>query len=275
MSDRLTAEDELSANGIPMLGLGTWRNTDPAQCAESVRTALELGYRHVDTAQTYGNEEPVGEGLATADVPREDVYLATKVWIDSLAYDDVHRTTRRSLDRLGVDYVDLLYVHWPSETYDAESTLAAFDELYDEGLTRAVGISNFMPEQVTEAVELTDAPIVANQVECHPLLQQRELQEHCEALGVELVAYSPLAQGEALDVPELNDIADKHGVSAAQVCLAWLRQRGIASIPKATGDAHLRDNLDSLELELDDEDFSTIEELDRDYRTIDLPFAPW
>ena len=260
---------------MPSLGIGTWQNTDPEECANAVATALDVGYRHVDTAQAYDNEASVGEGLARADVPREDVFLATKVWIEQLAYDDVLASTEASLDRLGVGYVDLLYIHWPAGAYDPEDTLAAFDELYDEGLIERVGISNFEPEQVTEAVETADAPIFANQIECHPLLPQEELRAHCADHDVEVVAYSPLARGEVFDVPEIQDVAEKHGVSEAQVSLAWLDEKGVTAIPKATSEAHVRDNWASRTLDLDDEDVATIDGIDRRERQVDPSFAPW
>ncbi|PSQ39976.1 aldehyde oxidoreductase [Halobacteriales archaeon SW_12_71_31] len=260
---------------MPLLGLGTWENTDPEQCAASVRTALETGYRHVDTAQVYGNEAAVGEGIAAADVDREEVFLATKVWIDSLAYEDVIRTTEASLDRLGVDAVELLYVHWPAREYDSRETLAAFDELVDRGLVERVGVSNFEPAQLERAVDLLDAPVFANQVECHPLLQQRDLREVCAAHDVEVVAYSPLARGAVLDDPVLTDIAETHGVSAAQVSLAWLREKGVTAIPKATSRAHIADNWRSLDLELDAEEVERIDAIDRRDRRVDPGFAPW
>ncbi|WP_369684396.1 aldo/keto reductase [Haloarchaeobius sp. HME9146] len=277
MSDQqqVTPESVPLADDMPMLGLGTWQNTDPDQCAESVANALEMGYRHIDTAQAYDNEESVGEGIAQADVAREDVFLATKVWITNLAHDDVLETARESLDRLGVDYVDLLYVHWPSDTYAPEETLSAFDELYDEGLIRHVGVSNFEPEHLDDARELLDAPVFANQVECHPLLPQDELREYGEEHDVNLVAYSPLARGEVFDVPEIQDVAEKHDASAAQVSLAWLREKGVTAIPKATGDAHLRDNLQSVALDLDEEDIATIDGIDTENRVVDPDFAPW
>ena len=167
-----TADSVPRASGMPMLGLGTWQNDDPSECTDSVETALEMGYRHVDTAQAYGNEDAVGDGLAAADVAREDVFLATKVWNTNLAAEDVHATTERSLEDLGVDAVDLLYVHWPAGAYDAEETLSAFDELYDQGKIRNIGVSNFEPHHVEEAMEILDAPLFANQVEVHPFLQQ-------------------------------------------------------------------------------------------------------
>jgi 2,5-diketo-D-gluconate reductase B len=260
---------------MPMLGLGTWQNDDPAECEAAVETALEAGYRHIDTAQAYHNEESVGRGIAAADVPREDVFLATKVWIDNLAYDDVIATAEESLDRLGVDYVDLLYVHWPSREYDPEGTLRAFDELVDEGKVERIGVSNFEPEHIDEAIERTDAPIFANQVELHPLLPQEELREHCAERDVEVVAYSPLARGEVFNVPELQEIAEKHDVSEAQVSLAWLREKGVTAIPKATSEVHIRDNWASLGLDLDDEDVAKIDAIERTDRRIDPDFAPW
>ncbi|AXR82143.1 aldo/keto reductase [Natrarchaeobaculum sulfurireducens] len=264
-----------TAGDIPMLGLGTWENTDADQCAESIRTALETGYRHIDTAQAYDNEAAVGDGIAAADVDREEVFLATKVWLSNLAPDDVLETTRESLDRLGVDAVDLLYVHWPAKTYDAEETLAAFSDLYDEGLIENVGVSNFLPEQLETAVEVCDAPIVANQVELHPLLPQPELREACEVHDVEVVAYSPLARGGVFDHPTIQEIAAKHDVSEAQVSLAWLRENDVVAIPKATGVDHIRDNWASLSLELDPEDVAAIEAIDDRERTVDPDFGPW
>ncbi|WP_247728942.1 aldo/keto reductase [Halovivax limisalsi] len=277
MSDPETIDptDCPRANGMPMLGLGTWQNTDPAQCTESVRTALECGYRHIDTAQAYGNEEAVGEGIERADVPREDVFLATKVWTDNLAPEDVKRTARESVDRLGVEAVDLLYVHWPAGAYDPKTTLAAFEELVDEGVTRRIGVSNFLPEQLEEAVELCDAPVFANQVELHPRLQQPELRETAADLGVELVAYSPLARGAVFEEPTLSAIADEYDVSEAQVSLAWLRGMGATAIPKATGRAHIEDNWASLSLSLDEADLERIASVDRGEREVDPDFGPW
>ncbi|MBX0321741.1 aldo/keto reductase [Halomicroarcula sp. F13] len=259
---------------MPMLGLGTWQNDDPEECATSVQTALEAGYRHVDTAQAYGNEDAVGDGIAAADVAREDVFLATKVWTSNLAYDDVLDSVADSLDDLGVDAVDLLYVHWPSGEYDAEETLAAFDELYEQGAIRNVGVSNFEPHHVEEAMEVLDAPVFANQVEMHPFLPQEELRAHAAEHDYELVAYSPLARGEVFESDVLTGIADDHGVSAAQVSLAWLREKGVTAIPKATGRDHIVDNLSSTTLDLSDEEVARIDDVERTDRRIDPDFGP-
>jgi len=261
---------------IPELGLGTWQNEDPEECANSVKTALEMGYTHIDTAQIYENEEDVGKGLEKADVDREDYFLASKVWIDQLERENVISSTKESLEKLGVDSVDLMYVHWPSGEYDPQDTLKGFKELIHSGEIESIGISNFTPEQVDKAMEIAPKHIVANQVEMHPLLQQEELLEKCREHGIKLVAYSPLARGKVFDIPELNEIADKHGVSEAQVSLAWLMQKdGVVVIPKATGEDHIRDNYEALNLELDQVDVEKIDSIDREERQVDPGFAPW
>jgi len=274
MSQEPQSFDVPTNDGMPVLGLGTWENDDPAQCTESVTTALEAGYRHVDTAQIYGNEAAVGEGIAESDVDREDVFLATKVWIDNLAPEDVAASTRESLQKLDTEYADLLYVHWPAGEYDPEETLPAFAELRDDGLIDRIGVSNFEPEHLDAATDVLGEAPFANQVECHPLLRQAELREYADANDVELVGYSPLARGEILDDPTIAEIAAKHGVSAAQVSLAWLREKGVTAIPKATGEDHLRDNWASLGLELDDEDVETIDTLGRTDRQLNPDFGP-
>ena len=262
------------SNGLPALGLGTYKNNGE-QATESVATALDIGYRHVDTAAYYDNEAAVGAGIEASSVPREEVVVATKLWYDDLAGDDVIPAAKASLDRLGLDYVDLLYVHWPAGDYEASETMAAFNELYDEGLVDNVAVSNFTSEQLATAQDHSEAPIVANQVECHPLFQQDELRAYCEDEGVALVAYAPIARGKVFDVPELTDIAEKHDASEVQVSLAWLRQRDIAAIPKATGEAHIRANWESQQLTLDDADLEKIDALGYDERLIDPGFAPW
>jgi diketogulonate reductase-like aldo/keto reductase len=266
----------MSELSLHRLGLGTWQNEDPDQCAESVRTALEAGYRNVDTAQGYDNEAAVGRGIAAADVPREEVFLATKVDTGNLAYEDVLASTEESLAKLDTDYVDLLYVHWPIDTYDAPETLAALDELRERGAIRHVGVSNFEPRHLDEARALLDAPLYANQVELHPYLQQRELREYAAEHGHHVVAYSPLARTEVFDDPVIADIADKHDATPAQVTLSWLLSlETVVAIPKATSAAHIRDNWAAYDVELDETDRSRIADLDRGHREVDFEGAPW
>lgn len=258
------------------LGLGTSGNDEQSQCAESVQTALEFGYRHVDTAQMYENETGVGDGIAQSSVDRDEVTLATKVEPENLGYDDVHETTRESLDRLGVDAVDLLYVHWPISAYDPEQTLRAFDELVDEGLTRSVGLSNFTPELLDEALDILDAPVVAHQVECHPFLQQRELREYARDHGHTLVGYSPLGNGELFDEPELTSIAEKFDLTVPELCLGWAASKeALVPIPKATGRAHIEANFDAVNGGIPAGAVEQVDEIEETKRVIDPDAAAW
>ena len=259
---------------LPAIGIGTY-GVEPAACARAVETALEAGYRHVDTAEMYENEAAVGRAIDSSAVDREDVFVATKVHSRHLAYGDVIEHARASARRLGVDVIDLLYVHWPIRTYDPEETLAAFDELYDRGEIRHVGVSNFTPELLREAIDVLDAPLFAHQVECHPLLAQPELRRLAREHDHTLVAYSPLAKGAVTDIPELIAIADEHDVTPAQVALAWLRAKGAVPIPKSTTPAHVRENVAAVELELDAEAIERIDGIDRSERVVDFPRAPW
>ncbi|WP_202935190.1 aldo/keto reductase [Halorussus amylolyticus] len=261
---------------MPMFGLGTYKMDDDA-CVESVRTAIEMGYRHIDTAEGYDNEDAVGDAIAESDVDREDLFVATKISPENLDYDHVLMNAEESLDRLGLDYVDMLYVHWPTGEYEATDTLDAFAELRREGAIRKIGVSNFTVELLEEAVEVAEEPIFANQVEMHPLLQQTELQQFCaqDEVDVELVAYSPIARGDVDDVDELREIAEKHDATPAQVGLAWLREKGVTAIPKASSRDHLRENWLSLAVELDDEDVERIDAIEDEERIVDPASAPW
>lgn len=263
---------------LPAIGLGTWQNTDPATCIDSVRTALDVGYRHVDTAQYYGNEELVGEAIAETDVPRDDLFVATKVHAEKfgLAHDEVIKGLEVSLERLGLDYLDLLYVHWPVGNYDPVETMPAFDELIDRGLIDNVGVSNFSIEQVEAASDHLDADLFAHQVEMHPLLQQQDLVTHAQNEDYELVAYSPLSRGNVFDVPTIQNVAAKHGISEAQVSLAWLLAKDtVHAIPKASSADHIRDNFDALDVSLDPEDHERIDSIDRTERFVEREGAPW
>ena len=259
---------------LPEMGLGTSGNTDPETCRATVADALEIGYRHIDTAQMYDNEAAVGEGIAAVDVARDEVVLATKVHPSNLAYEDAKRTARESLDRLGVETVDLLYVHWPMRAYDPEETLRAMDELREAGVTRYVGLSNFTPELLDEARDLLDAPVAAHQAECHPLLPQEELRGYAREHGHPLVAYCPLGQAK-LEHPVLKDVADKHGIPVPLVSLLWcLAKEGVVPVPKATGD-HVRENWAARDLGLDDEDLDRLDDIEERRRLIDPDNAAW
>jgi diketogulonate reductase-like aldo/keto reductase len=261
---------------VPELGFGTYRLTDPEGCASAVETALETGYRHVDTAEYYGNEAAVGEGIASSAVDREDVFLATKVWRDRLGRDAFLESAQERVDTLGVDAVDLLYVHWPLDSYDPSETLPALLEARERGLTERIGLSNFTPELLDEAIDRLGEPPAAHQVEMHPLLPQEELRAHARRHGYPLVAYAPIARNAVADVPEIRAVAERHDATPAQVALAWvLDKESVAAIPKSGTPAHIRENYRALELELDEDDVARIDGIDREERLIDPADAPW
>lgn len=258
---------------FPPIGLGTGgaEYLKGQTCIDIVATALDSGYRHIDTAQSYGNEVEVGKGINQSSIPRDDVLLATKVKKTNLAYDDVHRTARESRDRLDVATIDLLYVHFPTRTYEPEETLRAFDELVDDGVIDHIGVSNFAPDQVEEANSILDHPVVANQVEMHPLYQQSSLVEYAHTANLPVIAYSPLAQGKVFDIPELTQIAETHGISEAAVALAWITGKpGVGAIPKTTNPDHVRENLTTPDITLTAAEIDRIESIDREEKLIDI-----
>lgn len=253
-----TASVEVGGASIPKLGLGTWQNTGPS-CTRSVRIALELGYRHIDTAQAYGNEEEVGSGIADADVDREEVFLTTKIWRSNLRYDDVISSVRESLDRLGTDYVDLLLIHWPHPRRPLEPTLRAMSELRDEGAVRHLGVANFTVDQLRAAVRISDDPLVTDQVLYHPMKDQSALRRYCEDADIALTAYSPLARGGVIDDDQLRTIGERYDKSAVQVALRWLLQQPcVVAIPKATSRQHIEENLDVFDFSLTDGEMAEI-----------------
>ncbi len=265
---------EANCSRVPALGLGTWQMTGAA-CREAVRHALALGYRHLDTAQMYDNEADVGAGLAAAGVPREEVFLTTKVWFDRLRPEDLKAAARESLQRLGCDYVDLLLIHWPNPDVPLADSLAAMAELRAEGRTRYIGVSNFPTALMREAVEEHRAELLCNQVEYHPYLSQRPVLDFARRHDMVLTAYCPLAQGRVADDPVLAGIARKHGKTPAQVALRWLlQQERVAAIPKAARPEHMRDNLEALDIRLDEADLAAIDGLSKDRRLIDPAWAP-
>lgn len=268
--------DQLGHLDIPSPGFGTLR-IDEEKVTESVRTAIETGYRTIDAAQMYGNQEAVGEGIASTSVPRDDLFIESKILHPRLRDSvDVERTIQDAhecLDHLGVDYLDALYIHWPDE-YDLELAFEAFDAIYDEGAFEHLGVSNFTPELLDEARALAAQPVEVLQVELHPLLQQDELRAYCADHDMALVAYCPVIRGKADEIPELREIAEKHGTTASQVSLAWVESKGAVPIPKATGD-HIRENWEARNLELDDEDVREIDAIDQEDRQADPPFAVW
>ena len=253
MSTTITIHD----TPVPALGFGTYKLRGD-DCVEGVRDALAVGYRHIDTAQMYGNEAEVGEGLRRSDVPRDDVFVVSKVAPRSFAREEALATTRRSVEALGVDRVDLMLLHWPPSSEPVSEPLGALRELKDEGLVRHIGVSNFSVEQVEEAAGY--AEIFCNQVEYQPFKRPDDLLAHAQEHGYLLTAYSPLAKGRVSSDATLTEIAERLGRTPAQVSLRWLLDRGIAPIPKTGSAERRRENFD-LDFTLDEEDVARIDEL--------------
>jgi diketogulonate reductase-like aldo/keto reductase len=236
---------------VPALGFGTARMNEYETEYRAVEAALEAGYRHVDTAQIYGSEPAVGDAIADSDLDREEVFVTTKLAGENRAYDAVVESTRESLDDLDTSYVDLLLIHWPVDDVPTEETLRAMNDLRDDGLVSHVGVSNFSVPQLREARELSDAPILTNQVEYHAGHRQDELLAYCIEEGVMLTAYSPLGVGDLLDDETLGAVADRHGKTPAQVAIRWLLQQPtVATVPMSSSPAHVRENFDVFDFEL-------------------------
>jgi diketogulonate reductase-like aldo/keto reductase len=252
-----------SGDEMPQIGAGTW-NLSGETVRESVRTALDAGYAHVDTAEGYGNEAEVGEVLAEYD--REDVFLTSKVLPSNLHYESVLEACEASLDRLGTDYLDLYLIHWPNPTISLRETLAAFERLHEEGTVRNVGVSNFTRYQLMFALRVAKVPIAVNQVEFHPWLNQADLLRYCEENDVVLTAAAPLARTEVLGDPVICDVAERYDRTPAQVVLRWQIQKGVVAIPKSSSPDHVRSNLAVGDWELDVEDVARIDEIDTEKR---------
>ena len=235
---------------IPAIGLGTWRMEGPT-CRRAVATALDVGYRRVDTAQAYDNERQVGRAIAQSAVEREEVFLTTKLAGSNRDHDSVLESTRESLDRLETDHVDLLLIHQPNPSVELADTIGAMDELVEEGLVEHIGVSNFGIERLHAAREHATAPILANQVQYHPFWDQSTLLDYCRIHDIMLTAYSPLAHGGAVSDDLLRDIGARYDKTPAQVALRWLVQQGnVSTIPKSTSPEHLEANLQVFDFEL-------------------------
>jgi len=262
---------------MPHVGLGTVSD-NPSEWEGNVRAALEMGYRHIDSAQMYENEEYVGAGIRASSVDREDVFLATKtIYFDVPDEpEDVSDAIDASLERLGVDSVDMFYVHWPTDVYEPDVVLPQYEQAVRDGKVEHVGVANFSPELLDEAREILDVPLAAHQVELHPLLRQDHLVEYAQEHDMWLVAYCPVARMEIADVPEIQAIAEKHDITPAQVSLAWLLSMdNVAVIPRSGDEAHMQENLAARDIELDPEDIEKIESIEEEKRLIDLEDGPW
>jgi 2,5-diketo-D-gluconate reductase B len=264
---------EVQGERIPALGFGTWL-VDPEDAAEATRDALEIGYRQIDTARAYGNEREVGEGIRQSGVSREEIWLTTKVWLEDAARHDVITAGEDSLRTIGVDYLDLLLLHWPNPEVALGETIEGFMRLQDQGKIRHFGLSNHPARMLREALE--HGPVFADQVEYHPLLAQRELLELSAEHDLLITAYSPLAHGKVLENETLQRIGRAHGVSPGAVGLRWLLdQPRVSPIPKASSHDRREQNLrEPQSFSLTDAERAEIDALPKNVRTADPDFAP-
>ncbi|MEU3606669.1 aldo/keto reductase [Streptomyces sp. NPDC035033] len=252
---------------MPQLGFGVWQVPDD-EAAQAVATALEAGYRSIDTAAVYENERGTGQAVAASGIPREELFVTTKLWNSEQGHDSTLRAFDASLERLGLDYVDLYLIHWPVPEKDAYvDTYRAFEKILSEGRAKAIGVSNFLPEHLERLTAETSVVPAVNQIELHPQLAQAESRAFHARLGIATEAWSPLGQGRGLlDVPALVAVARKHGRTPAQVVLRWHLQLGNVVIPKSVTPARIRENIEVFDFELDAEDMAAIAALDEGRR---------
>ena len=248
---------------VPSIGLGTWELRGDT-CRDIVETALKLGYRHVDTAQMYQNEREVGEGIRASGVARDKIFLTTKIWPDCHAADKFARAVDERLELLDCGPVDLLLLHWPSRTVPLKETITALNKVRDAGLARHIGISNFTVKQVNEAVALSRHALLCNQIEYHPLINQDKVLAACRTNGLAITAYCPIARNQVADEPVMQQIAQRQGVSPAEIALAWLVGQGdVMAIPRTTSHERLKSNLAAAEVQLSEDDRIAIDSLKR------------
>ncbi|GHB49594.1 oxidoreductase [Streptomyces umbrinus] len=256
-------------NGVemPQLGFGVWQVPDD-EAERAVATALEAGYRSIDTAAIYGNEKGTGRGLASSGVARKDLFVTTKLWNADQGYDSTLRAFDASLEKLGLDYVDLYLIHWPMPAKDKYiDTYKAFEKLYADGRTKAIGVSNFLPEHLEKLIDATSVIPAVNQIELHPHLQQHASREYHAEQGIATEAWSPLGSGKGLlEVPAIVAIAQKHNRTPAQIVLRWHIQIGNVVIPKSVTPSRIKENIDVFDFSLDTEDIAAISALNEDRR---------
>jgi len=258
---------------IPLIGLGTW-DLRGRTCARVVAEALRLGYRHIDTAEMYGNESEVGEGLRASAVKRSDVFVTTKVWPSHFSPRDLERSAKDSLAKLRLSEVDLLLLHWPNPNIPLADTLGALCKVKQAGLTRHIGVSNFTVALINEAARLSSEPLVCNQIEVHPLLDQTKVIAACRAQGMAVVAYSPIARGAVKSNKVLTRIGKEHGKTAAQVCLRFLVQQDIVVIPRTSKIERLMENFSVFDFDLSTNEMQEIAALaSRDGRVVDFAYS--
>jgi len=256
-----------SGDEIPAIGLGTWQ-LEGEKCRRVVKQAIKVGYRHIDTAEIYGNQKFIGQAIKGK---KEEVFITSKVWFENLHFDDVLNACENSLKELKTDYINLYLIHWPNRSVNIKETMLAMKRLLNDGLIKNVGVSNFTINHLKDALK-TGIKIVANQVEFHPYLYQKELLDFCKRNKILVIAYSPLGRGNLLKDERIVEIAEKHDKTAAQVCLRWLYEKGVASIPKASSAKRLKENIEIFDFKLE-KDVEKIDRLNRNFRFVNPDFS--
>ncbi|MFC7440685.1 aldo/keto reductase [Laceyella putida] len=254
-------------NGVkmPWLGLGVWQVKEGQEVENAVKAAIQAGYRSIDTAAVYKNEEGVGAAIKAAGVPREELFVTTKVWNADQGYESTLKAFEESRTKLGLEYIDLYLIHWPVKGKYKE-TWKALEKLYKDGKVRAIGVSNFQIHHLQDLLTDSEVKPMVNQVEFHPYLAQKELLSFCKQEGIQLEAWSPLMQGEVVNVPLLQELAEKYGKTPAQIVLRWDLQHGVVTIPKSVKAHRIQENADVFDFELSQEDMARIDALDKHHR---------
>lgn len=259
---------------VPKLGLGTFQ-LEKEDCKQAVSWALEAGYRHLDTARMYENEQYVGAGLSESGVDREDVFITTKLQMGELHPEGVKESCTKSLELLDTSYVDLLLIHWPEKNVPLAETMAAMTELKNEGKVKHLGVSNFTVQWLEDACKSCLEPVFCNQIEFHPFLQQQKVLDTCRKHQVAVTAYSPLARGRVMDESTLKELGEKYSKTPAQITLHWMMQcDDLIAVPKGSSKQHIHENMEIFDFEMDPADLDKVSGLDRNQRLIDPDFAP-
>lgn len=261
------ADSVVLHNGVrmPWVGLGVWKAKEGEEVIHAVKTALQLGYRSIDTAAIYKNEEGVGQGIRESGISREELFITTKVWNSDQGFDSTLKAFEESRKRLGLEYIDLYLIHWPVKGKYKE-TWKALEKLYKDGLVRAIGVSNFQIHHLEDVLADAEVKPMVNQVEFHPYLTQKELLSFCKRNQIVLEAWSPLMQGKCVDVPEIRSLAEKYGKTPAQIVLRWDLQHGVVTIPKSVHAERIKENADLFDFELTAEDMALLDGLNKNHR---------
>ncbi|MCL4384126.1 aldo/keto reductase [Patescibacteria group bacterium] len=256
---------------IPILGFGTWQLAGEA-ARKPLEVALSVGYRHFDTAAAYDNHEVLGEVLKRSGLKREELFVTSKIWRDDLKARDVVAACEEALEELQMPYIDLYLIHWPNREIPIGETLEAMGKLKEDGLIKAIGVSNFTIRHLEEAMK-TGIEISNNQVELHPSFNQNELESYCDRHHISLTAYSPVGQGQDLKLPKVQTLAKKYSRSESEIILAWLRQKNIIAIPRSKDPDHILENFKSLDFDLETADLQLMEDIPQERRMINPSFA--